>query len=84
MIRWRKKVIICHGNGAKTPRDQFVAWMSGESCVQPDGGAMPEHDAPRGKYPNVKDGGELTHAPNMASAKDQFTEYFNSYPFSRY
>ena len=82
---WKGSTSTDDGNGVKTPRDRFVSWMSGESCVQPDdGGAMPEPDAPRGKYPNVKDGGELTHAPNMASAKDQFTEYFNSYPFSRY
>ena len=72
------------GNGAKTPRDQFVAWMSGENCVQPDGGAMPEPDAPRGKYPTIKDGGEPCHVPDQRSTTDSFTDYFNSFPFSRY
>lgn len=72
------------GNRAKTPRDQFVSWMNGESCVQPDGGAMPEPDAPRGKYPTIKDGGEPCHVPDQRSTKDSFADYFHAFPFSRY
>lgn len=72
------------GNGAKTPRDLFVSWMNGESCEQPDGGAMPEPDAPRSKYPNVKDGGELVRVPEKRSTTDSFTDYFHAFPFSRY
>ena len=82
---WKGENSTDDGNGAKTPRDQFVSWMNGESCVQPDdGGAMPEPDAPRGKYPTIKDGGEPCHVPDQRSTTDSFTDYFNSFPFSRY
>lgn len=82
---WKGENSTDDGNGAKTPRDQFASWLNGESCVQPDdGGAMPEPDAPRGKYPTIKDGGEPCHVPDLRSTKDSFAEYFNSYPFSRY
>lgn len=72
------------GNGVKTPRDQFVSWMNGENCEQPDGGAMPEPDAPHGKYPAIKDGGEPSHVSTFQSAKESFADYFRAFPFSRY
>ena len=80
---WKGENIADDGNEVKTPRDQFVSWMNGD-CVQPDGGAMPEPDAPRGKYPAIMDGGEPCHVPDQRSTKDSFADYFHAFPFSRY